>query len=181
MHQMGEIMTNTEWLLVGQAKEGDAHAFALLYEKYYKDLYYFALSYMGNETAAEDAVSAGILKAYEKLPMLRKNDSFKSWLFHIVANTCKDSLSERKRMMPVDFSDPLESGIKVQETRENGYELSEWDEILSMLSERERMVITLTVFSDYSSAEAAKILGLRAGSVRSLKSRGLMKLKQVLS
>ena len=171
-------MTNREWLLVGQAKEGDAHAFALLYEVYYKDLYYFALSYLGNEAAAEDAVSAGVLKAYEKLPLLKRNDSFKSWIFKIVANACMDSFRERKRLLPVDFEDT--ENFMEQGQRESGYEETEWEEVLSVLTEKERLVVTMTVFSDYTSAETAKALGMRAGTVRSLKSRGLEKLKNLL-
>lgn len=169
-------MTNREWLLVGQAKEGDAHAFALLYEVYYKNLYYFALSYLGNEAAAEDAVSAGVLKAYEKLPMLKKNDSFKSWIFKIVANACMDSFRDRKRLLPVDFEGTDQ--FKEQEWKDRGYEQTEWEEVLSVLTPKERLVVTLTVFSDYTSAEASKALGMRAGTVRSLKSRGLEKLKK---
>ena len=174
-------MTNREWFLVGQAKEGDAHAFALLYEKYYKDLYYFALSYLGNETMAEDAVSAGVLKAYEKLPMLKKNDSFQSWIFKIVSNACMDCFRDRKRLLPTDFQEKEEGMAGEQSATEGGYEQSEWEEVLSVLSEKERLVITLTVFSDYSSAEAARVLGMRAGTIRSLKSRGLEKLKKILA
>lgn len=171
-------MTNREWLLVGQAKNGDPHAFALLYEEYYKDLYYFALSYLGNEAAAEDAVSAGVLKAYEKLPMLKRNDSFKSWIFTIVANACMDSFRERKRLLPTDFED--EEYLNEQGQQESGYEQSEWEDALSELTEKERLVITMTVFSDYTSAEVAKALKMRAGTIRSLKSRGLEKLKRFL-
>ena len=53
-------MTGTEWALVTQAKQGDAHAFAVLYERYYKDLYRFALCYLKNADQAEDAVILGI-------------------------------------------------------------------------------------------------------------------------
>ena len=74
-------MTNDEWILVGQAKKGDAHAFARLYQRYYQDLYRFALCYIRNAHAAEDAVMTSVLKAYEKIGELRKNDAFKSWLF----------------------------------------------------------------------------------------------------
>lgn len=171
-------MTNEEWLLAGQAKEGDPHAFALLYQKYYKDLYYFALSYLGNEAAAEDAVSAGVLKAYEHLSELRKTSSFKSWIFRIVANACVSSLREKKRVTPVDFESTESFSFKGK--KESAYETAEWHEVLSCLTDKERLVITMTVFSEYSSAEAAKILGMRAGTVRSLKSRGIEKLKQLI-
>lgn len=57
-----------------------------------KELFYFALSVMKNASQAEDAVSAGVLKAYEQIGSLRKNSSFKSWLFQITANECRKML-----------------------------------------------------------------------------------------
>ena len=43
-------MTNMEWSLVALAKQGDTHAFAKLYEKYYTNLYRFALCLLKNHT-----------------------------------------------------------------------------------------------------------------------------------
>lgn len=65
-------MTKTDWIFVQQAKKGDSHAFARLYEIYYKDLYHFALYYTKDSITAEDAVSSAVLKAFEQLHKLRK-------------------------------------------------------------------------------------------------------------
>lgn len=40
-------MSKDEWKLVEEAKQGDAHAFARLYERYYEDLYRFAFAIQG--------------------------------------------------------------------------------------------------------------------------------------
>lgn len=166
-------MTNTEWALVSQAKQGDAHAFALLYEKYYKDLYRFALCYLKNTAKAEDAVSQAVLKAYEKLPNLRQDSAFKSWLFQITANECRLLLRNQPEVtLPEDYE---------QETKEEGFDQPELDDLLEVLSDDERMVITLSVFSGYQSTEISKMLTMRPGTVRSLKSRALGKLKQALA
>lgn len=61
------VMTNAEWVLVNQAKKGDAHGFALLYQRYYKELFYFALSVMKKPVRQRMAVSAGVMKAYEQI------------------------------------------------------------------------------------------------------------------
>ena len=87
-------MTKTDWIFVQQAKKGDSHAFARLYEIYYKDLYHFGLYYTKDSITAEDAVSSAVLKAFEQLHKLRKNDAFKSWLFQITANECKKLLKQ---------------------------------------------------------------------------------------
>jgi len=165
-------MTNTEWMLVGQAKTGDAHAFAKLYEKYYTDLYRFAYC-MIKGPSAEDAVSNAVLKAYENLPKLRKNDSFKSWLFQITANECRTLLRH-----PHIYLD--DTTWKEPSSPEEGYQTTEIIDLLSILSDDERLVITLSVFAGYNSREIANIMEKREGTVRSLKSRALTKLRNYL-
>ena len=142
-------MTKTDWIFVQQAKKGDSHAFARLYEIYYKDLYHFALYYTKDSITAEDAVSSAVLKAFEQLHKLRKNDAFKSWLFQITANECKKLLKQQS----IYLSD------------------ASWQE-------PERRVITLSVFGGYTSREIAGILKKREGSIRSIKSRALAKLRE---
>ena len=159
-------MTNAEWVLVNQAKKGDAHGFALLYQRYYKELFYFALSVMKNASQAEDAVSAGVLKAYE-----RKNSSFKSWLFQITANECRKML--RKTVYSLE-----DASLKEPVGEEAGFEEAEIREYLKVLNGTERMVLSLSVFGGYSSREIGKILGKKEGTIRSLKSRALAKLRE---
>ncbi len=164
-------MCKDEWKLVESAKEGDTHAFALLYEKYYKDLYRFALCSLKNAHQAEDAVSEAVLRAYEHLPGLRKNRSFKGWLFQITANECRRMFGRKESYLADnDWQEPRET--------EAGFEKPELQEMLSRLSEDERLVVTLSVFAGYNSREIAGMLNKRDGTVRSLKSRAMAKLKE---
>ena len=164
-------MTKTDWIFVQQAKKGDSHAFARLYEIYYKDLYHFALYYTRDSITAEDAVSSAVLKAFEQLHKLRKNDAFKSWLFQITANECKKLLKQKS----IDLSD---ASWQEPAAAEDGYLTPEIQDELSQLSEPERRVITLSVFGGYTSREIAGILKKREGSIRSIKSRALAKLRE---
>ena len=61
---------------------------------------------------------------------------------------------------------------------EDGYLTPEIQDELSQLSEPERRVITLSVFGGYTSREIAGILKKREGSIRSIKSRALAKLRE---
>ena len=164
-------MTKTDWIFVQQAKKGDSHAFARLYEIYYKDLYHFALYYTKDSITAEDAVSSAVLKAFEQLHKLRKNDAFKSWLFQITANECKKLLKQKSIYLnDASWQEPAAA--------EDGYLTPEIQDELSQLSEPERRVITLFVFGGYTSREIAGILKKREGSIRSIKSRALAKLRE---
>lgn len=75
--------------LVNQARKGDTHAFAKLYEEIYPDLYRFAFCMVKQPWKAEDVVSDAVLKAFEKIHTLKKPESFRSWIFQITANECR--------------------------------------------------------------------------------------------
>ena len=167
-------MSNNEWKLVELAKNGDAKAFALLYQKYYTDLYRFAFCLMKSSHAAEDAVSSAVLKAYENLGRLHKNDSFKSWIFQITANECRNQLRKLSIYLEdTSYPEPCAA--------EEGYLTPELREMLTPLSEEERLVITLSVFTGYNSREIASLLHKKEGTVRSIKSRSLAKLREYIN
>jgi len=164
-------MSHTDAELVEAAKNGDADSFARLYSRYYKDLYHFALSFLLREAEAEDAVCTAVTKAFEKLSSLKKNNSFKSWLYHITANECTEQLRHRTIYLnDNDYAEPSAS--------ETGFGDSEVSALLESLPERERLILTLSIFSGYNSREIASILNMKRGTVRSLKSRALETLRR---
>ena len=105
------------------------------------------------------------------LHKLRKNDAFKSWLFQITVNECKKILKQKSiYLSDASWQEPAAA--------EDGYLTPEIQDELSQLSEPERRVITLSVFGGYTSREIAGILKKREGSIRSIKSRALAKLRE---
>ena len=160
------------------AKQGDSAAFAELYRHYAEDLYHFACYYLGNRHDAEDAVQTAVLTAYRSLPSLRKNGAFRSWLFKILSNCCKDALEKRSRRqgdVPLFEMEHMVSG--------DSRELSESAalmEALQKLPETDRKIILLSVIGGYTSREIAQMMQLRPGSVRSRLSRALQKLRDSL-
>ena len=86
-----EIINN----LVIKAREGNIEAFGILYETFSKDMYKFALYYLGSPALAEDCVSECVLIAFQKIGTLKKADAFKSWLFKILYNCCNKALKEK--------------------------------------------------------------------------------------
>lgn len=161
-----------EEVLVERAKKGDKDAFTQLYAKVYKDLYCFALYTLKNKEEAEDAVSAGVISAYENISKLRKNTAFRSWMFRIVLNQCNRII--RKRVYSSDEEE--EQGIET-DMAENA---ALW-EAFSKLKETERKVLSLSILGGYNSKEIAKMMNMSPGNVRSVKSRTLEHLRVQLS
>lgn len=161
--------------LVAQAKTGDAHAFALLYEDIYKDLYRFAYCTMKQKHQAEDVVSAAVLHAFEHIHKLRKDSSFRSWMFQITANECKRQLRLQTKTIDIP-DDEMPQGFYSVDLAER-FTLKQ---AFSTLEETERLIVALHLFGGYTSREIARHLHKKEGTVRSAKSRALEKMKTFL-
>ncbi len=160
------------------AKNGDSASFCKLYELYYKDMYRFAYYTLGNQQDAEDVISETVLDAFKGIRNLKKPEKFKSWIFQILSTKCK-------RQIAVYISDRehLTDSPKEETLVTDDYLYAEHIDIkkaFSILSETEKLIISLMVFAGYNSKETAKILHSREGTIRSTKSRALSKMSQYL-
>ncbi len=147
-------------------------AFSEMYAQVYTDLYKFALYTLKNPQDAEDAVSEAVIAAYENIGKLRSEKAFKSWMFTILANQCKKKFSERKG------TEELGSDIAAPEA-----DYADRQDVVAafgILNEEERMIVSFSVFGGYKSQEIARILQIKAATVRSKKARALEKMRQVL-
>lgn len=159
--------------LVEQARTGDTHAFAKLYEEIYEDLYRYAYYMLQNKQDAEDVVSEGVLAAFDGIHKLRKAEAFRGWMFQIVTNICKKKRKEYLKKH-VELDENMVDWV------EDTQEAMDVRKALRMLTEEERQIIGMSVLAGYTSEEIGKILRLKAGTVRSKLSRGLEKMRKVL-
>lgn len=159
----------------------DAKAFAKMYETVYRDLYRFALCTMKNSHDAEDAVSEAVMNAYEHIASLRSEGSFRSWIFTILVNVCKKRLKKQARQTVKEDAAFFEREEETELGKSPEYELSmDLKKAFSVLSEEERAVIGLSVFSGYRSEEIGRMLGLKDSTVRSKRKRALRKMEILL-
>ena len=76
--------------LVKRLQKGDVEAFDLIYEKYSGRLYAFGVKYLKNKDETEELVQSVFVKLWENYKTLKKDSSFKSYLFTIAYNDiCK--------------------------------------------------------------------------------------------
>lgn len=162
--------------LIRAAKKGDQQAFGQLYEQIYQDLYKFAYYTLKDEHDAQDAVSEAVMDAWTGIRKLKEDDAFQAWMFKILSVKCKRKLKSYVERNQVS---PLEEAEEMPASGEDGLSL-ELKQAFSQLNDEERMIVSMTVFGGYDSAEIAKILRLNRNTVRSKHSRALAKLKTFL-
>lgn len=161
--------------LVKRAKMGNTDAFALLYAEVYKNMYRFAMYVLRHSSDAEDAVSEAVVEAFASIKNLRAEEAFKSWIFQILSNKCKDKLREYKKKT-YELEKEAEDKRRVIEPEEEFIIRRSFFE----LEEEERMIIAMHLFCGYKSREIADILHMNENTVRSKESRGLKKLAHKL-
>ncbi len=167
--------------LAARAREGDADAFAELYSLVYKELYRIALVNLKNQHDASDVVSDTVLEAYSSIKKLRDEKAFKAWIIKIL--TVQIKKKQREYIKNRDYLEELDvlESVEQERSEEINYGGLEIMEEFRRLNEEERLVLSLSIVSGYTSEEIAKATGLSANTVRSKAARAKIKLKKMLS
>lgn len=155
------------------AQNGNAEAFGKLYASIGTELYRFALWYLKDPHAAEDAVQDACLKAYKSIRSLKKPEAFKHWFMQILANCCKDTQAANARLTLVSDEDPALANAAYYADFSDG----SVERYLDRLNETDRQIVLLSVLGGYTGNEIGKHLKMKPASVRSRLSRALHSLR----
>ena len=158
--------------LVNRAKQRDADAFTQLMQSQMQHMYKTARAILGHDEDAADAISDTILACWEKLPELKQNRYFRTWMTRILINKCSDLLEKRKRLM-------LTGDLPEGASYEVGYENLEWQEAVKSLDERYRLTVMLYYGEGFKTSEVAAILDIPESTVRTRLARAREKLAEV--
>ena len=178
---VGRPLDDTE--LVARSKLGDAAAFEELV-RMHQDIA-FRTAYLVTYSAedAEEATSAGFLKAHSAIGRFRPGKPFRPWLLAIVANEARNrrrtavrhqrlGLRALAQDRPGDAAPSPEANVLAAEGQR------ELLEAVSRLPEEQRLAVACRYFLDFSEAETAAVLGVRRGTVKSRLSRALARLRE---
>lgn len=183
---MYEHENSPEADLIRLEKRGDVKAFSRLYAGIYTELYRFALYTMKHPQDAEDAVSETVIAAYESIRNLKKEESFKKWMFTILANKCRKALArrleEQKKLTDREVEDEKGENAFICARKHDPDYAQQYavKEAFESLGEEERMIVAFSVFGGYHSEEIGAILEKSAATIRSRKSRALEKMRRRL-
>ncbi len=152
-----------------RAAAGDSAAFAALVEKYERPLRAF-LSRMGAAEIADDIAQDAFLKAWRSAGQYDGRARYSTWLTSIAWRCRLDELRRRPRVEP-----NLQTG---EAEDSNPAEVSD---MLSRLSEKERASLILCDGHGWTHEEAAELLGLPLGTLKSTVARAKSKCREMWS
>jgi RNA polymerase sigma-70 factor (ECF subfamily) len=123
--------------------------FADIYNEHSRAIYYLALRFLGDPQKAEDATHDVFLKAFRKMDSFRGESSWRTWLYRITINHCRNlQQSWNDRHMFSNADDAVwdnapaktDSPFRVLETKELGQRIQK---ALDGLSDEYRLLLLL--------------------------------------
>lgn len=160
--------------LVVLAQQGDKAAFGRLVSRYQPMAQRIAMRMIGNETLAQELVQDAMLQAYLSVGKLQDLQRFKSWLYGIVLNVCRNHLRRQKVMLfsleaiVRDLADELAIAApspdphQVAEQKERHAAVRE---AVNTLSPKNRLATVLFYQNQLSLQEVAARLNISVGAV----------------
>ena len=144
-----------------------------LYERHVDMVYRLCFTFLKNRADTEDAVQTTFLKLLRHPRTFESGEHEKAWLLVTASNTCKDALRRAERR-----NEPLEGyADRLQAPQEPHNEVL--DAVLA-LPEKYRVLVYLTYYEGYTSAELAEMLERPASTIRNQLREARERLKHVL-
>lgn len=161
-------------------KTGDKDSFDLLYQDHYLILYRTALLILGNKEDAEDALQESFIAIYKNIASLSDYNKLKPWIFSILKNSCYTRYRKRKREFPDEFVLEKADSNSISKEEDDFLLSNEVEAALLNLKEKEREVLVLFYYNDFSIEEIAKICNSFTGTIKSRLYRARKNLKKEL-
>ena len=162
--------------LVIKLQKGDVEAFDLVYAKYAGKLYGFAFKYLKSAAETEELVQSVFLKVWENHHTLRKESSFKSYLFTIAYNEICNSFKRRtnlQKFIVEQLNQDSPSSGETEELINYNSILAQVNQIIAKLPERQRTIFLKSRQENKTNKEIASEMGLSSGTVDNYMSESL--------
>ncbi|MEV0971573.1 RNA polymerase sigma factor SigM [Microtetraspora glauca] len=162
---------------------GDPHAFSEIVKRHRDRMWAVALRTLGDPDEAADAVQDAFVSAYRKAESFRGEAAVTTWLHRIVVNACLDRM-RRKSVRPVADDELIEAAERDTPMPDQAGEREismDVSAALKVLPADQRAALVLVDMMGYSVEDAAGVLGVPAGTVKSRCARGRAKLAPILS
>jgi RNA polymerase sigma-70 factor (ECF subfamily) len=158
---------------------GDPDAFGILFARHRDRLWAVAVRTLGDADDAADALQDAMISAFRRASGFRGDSAVTTWLHRIVVNACLDLL-RRRAARPVTSglaADALDALAASHGPAQADSDISlDVTAALRTLPPEQRAALVLVDMLGYPVAEAAAVLGVSEGTVKSRCSRGRARL-----
>lgn len=155
--------------LVSRAKNGDRDAFYELVKQYQKMVWRQCIRAARKVEIADELTQQVFLKAFTHVKSFREDAPFGAWLFRIAFNITLDWRRSKKNVEMVDIEEvnPATEGLEeTSESIDRERKLKGLREAIETLPEKQRKVVLLRIYEDFSFKEIAATVGGSEGTAK---------------
>ena len=169
--------------LVERAMAGDHDAFSELARVSIGRLFVVARLILRDESRAEDATQEALVAAWRRLDGLRDPDRFEAWLHRLLVNACYRQARRDRRRGTIEVQvDPL-TMPEASEPLDSDFDFAARDQLergFRRLDVDQRTVLVMHYYLGFSLDDAAEVLGVPPGTVRSRLHRAINAMRAAL-
>jgi RNA polymerase sigma factor (sigma-70 family) len=180
----GEMKHLNDQELMRIVQSGDYSPASEIYDRYSGRIYNFALRFLKNSEAAEDATQEVFVKMLKYANQFNGDAKLSTWLFSITANWCRDYLRKADNKSKESDDVLLTLATPSELAPDRNLERRENEQLvrraLQSLTEEQREAILLSRYQGLSYAEIAQIAGCSEGAVKTRVFRAMETLKKTL-
>lgn len=139
----------------------------------------FAISLTRNRAEADDLVQDTIVKAWTNIEKYQPGTNLRAWLFRILRNTFFSHIRKHKRDVP-DPEGEHAGRLFVMPDHDGRMAFTEFRAAFDRLSPEHREALVLVGANGFSYEEAAQMMGVAIGTVKSRTNRARARLCELL-
>ena len=94
--------------LISAYKQKSIAAYGILVKKHYRTVFALCFGMLGNVHDAEDIAQEAMLKGFQNINKLDKNEQFGAWIMKIAKNLCIDFIRRRKKTKEINAEQKAE-------------------------------------------------------------------------
>jgi len=167
---------------IDSARQGNAGAWERLVQAYQQPVFRLAYLLLGDADEAEDIAQETFIRAHAALDRFDPHRPLRPWLMRIASNLSRNrrrSLGRYLAALQQAFRNETPPGTAVQQAHASLESEDLWKAVRRLRKE-DQQIIYLRYFLEVPEAEAAEVLGIAQGTVKSRHHRAIARLREVL-
>ena len=174
--------SDDEARLIKRAQQGDADAFAEIYELHQPAVYRYVYYRVGNVATAEDLAAVVFTRVVEGIDKYRyRGRPLLAWLYTIARNAVIDHQRRSARDVTVPLDNHVaDESVDAERAAERALSQQQLTAAMTHLTEDQRQVIMLRFIEEMTSEQVAEVLGKSTGAIKALQHRALAALRRHL-
>lgn len=174
-------MEESDNQLIDRYATGDETAFERLVRRHQRTIYDLAYRMLENHADAADLAQKAFVQAFLNIQRFRRESSFRTWIFQIGLNLCRNAIRDRGRHVFEDVNElPLEAP---QDTLAAAVSAELRDRLggaIRALPDRQREALVLRVYHQHAFADIGAIMSCSEGTAKANYHHAVNKLRRVL-